>query len=53
MKKIMMVVSDEELYDFSKQTGDVNYVHLKKEPVIQGLLILEHTKNLIENFHEI
>lgn len=34
--------SKEEVWSFSRKTGDQNLIHLSEKPIVQGFLLLEH-----------
>lgn len=41
-------ITKDEVYKFSKYTGDINSIHLTDKPVVQGLLILMHLEKYIK-----
>lgn len=55
--KVWRTISKEEIYEFSRITKDLNFIHLTEKPIVQGLLILKfiisYMKNEIENFKKI
>ncbi len=46
-------ISKEEIYEFSNLTGDKNYIHLTKKPVVQGMLLLNEILKEIDEFSEL
>lgn len=46
-------ISKEEVYKFSKLTGDENYIHLTSKPVVQGMFLLNEVIKEISNFKEL
>ena len=46
-------ITNEEIYEFSKLTGDKNYIHLVDKPVVQGMLILNEIIKNIDEFKEL
>ena len=46
-------ISKEEVYKFSKLTGDENYIHLTNKPVVQGMFLLNEIIKEIGNFKEL
>lgn len=46
-------ISKEEVYKFSKLTGDENYIHLTNKPVVQGMFLLNEVIKGIDNFKEL
>jgi hypothetical protein len=45
--------SKEEVYEFSKETGDQNKIHLTDHPVVQGVLLLRTAASKVENVSRI
>ena len=46
-------ISKEEVYKFSKLTGDENYIYLTNKPVVQGMFLLNEIIKEIGNFKEL
>ena len=46
-------ICKEEIVEFSKYTNDINLIHLKDKPIVQGLIILMHLSNLVKGLSEI
>lgn len=44
-----ITISKEEVYEFSKYTKDINYIHILDKPIVQGLLILMQLFALIND----
>jgi hypothetical protein len=47
------VFSKEEVYSFSKETGDENKIHLTEHPVVQGMLLLRTAACKLDNVSRI